>query len=56
MKTIEFDNIKFYVGQSAKENWNILDTAKSIKKDICGLIGGSDFSIFEWNNADLDEE
>ena len=27
MKEIEFNNIKFYVGQSAKENWELLSKA-----------------------------
>ena len=29
MKDCEFNNIKFYVGQSAKENWELLDIAKA---------------------------
>jgi len=28
MKEFEFENIKYYVGQNAKENWEILDIAK----------------------------
>jgi predicted ribosome quality control (RQC) complex YloA/Tae2 family protein len=32
MKEFEFNNIKFYVGQSATENWNLLDTALAIDK------------------------
>ena len=28
MKVLEFENIKYYVGQTAKENWDILDKAK----------------------------
>jgi predicted ribosome quality control (RQC) complex YloA/Tae2 family protein len=30
MKEFEFNNIKFYVGQSAIENWDLLDKAKAI--------------------------
>lgn len=30
MKEVEFNNIKFYIGQSAKENWDLLD--KTINK------------------------
>ena len=33
MKTVEFNNITFYVGQSAKENWEILDQAKTNNPD-----------------------
>ena len=29
MKVFEFCNIKYYVGQTAKENWDLLDKAKS---------------------------
>ena len=32
MKEFEFNNIKFYVGQSAKENWDLLDTSLAIDK------------------------
>jgi hypothetical protein len=32
MKEFEFNNIKFYVGQSAAENWDLLDNAKAIDK------------------------
>ena len=28
MKVFEFNNIKFYVGKSSKENWELLDKAK----------------------------
>ena len=30
MKEFEFNNIKFYVGQTATENWNLLDAALTI--------------------------
>ena len=33
MKDCEFNNIKFYVGQSAKENWELLDIAKAENED-----------------------
>ena len=29
MKEFEYNNITFYVGQSAKENWALLDNAKA---------------------------
>lgn len=29
MKVFEFEEIKFYVGRSAKENWELLDKAKA---------------------------
>ena len=29
MKKYEFNNIKFYVGESANDNWELLDTAKA---------------------------
>ena len=28
MKEFEFENIKYYVGRTAKENWELLDNAK----------------------------
>lgn len=28
MKVFEFENIKYYIGQTAKENWDILEIAK----------------------------
>jgi len=28
MKVFEFENIKYYLGQSARENWELLDTYK----------------------------
>ena len=34
MKIIEFNNIQFYVGQSAKENWELLDKAKKINQNF----------------------
>ena len=33
MKTNELNNIKYYVGQNARENWQILDTAMSINNN-----------------------
>ena len=33
MKIIEFNNIKFLVGQNAKENWKILDEANNINQN-----------------------
>jgi hypothetical protein len=32
MKEFDFNNIKFYVGQTATENWDLLDTALAIDK------------------------
>ena len=29
MKVFEYGNIKFYIGKSAKENWELLDKAKN---------------------------
>lgn len=29
MKLIEYNNIKFYIGKNAKENWELLDKAKN---------------------------
>uniref|UniRef100_A0A6C0AYK3 NFACT RNA-binding domain-containing protein n=1 Tax=viral metagenome TaxID=1070528 RepID=A0A6C0AYK3_9ZZZZ len=34
MKELEFNNVKFYVGQSAKENWQLLDKAKIENKNF----------------------
>jgi len=34
MKELEFNNIKFYVGQSGKENWHLLDNAKIENKNF----------------------
>jgi hypothetical protein len=28
MKIVEFNNVKYYVGQSAKENWKLFDDSK----------------------------
>ena len=33
MKTFEFENIKFLLGQNAQENWNILEEAQKINSD-----------------------
>ena len=33
MKTYEFENIKFLLGQNAEENWNILEEAQKINSD-----------------------
>jgi predicted ribosome quality control (RQC) complex YloA/Tae2 family protein len=33
MKTFEFENIKFLLGQNAQENWNILEKAEKINSD-----------------------
>ena len=33
MKTFEFENIKFLLGQNAEENWNILEEAQKINSD-----------------------
>lgn len=33
MKTINFNNINYVVGQNALENWNILDQANTINPD-----------------------
>jgi predicted ribosome quality control (RQC) complex YloA/Tae2 family protein len=33
MKLYDFNNIKFYVGKSAKENWLLLDNAKNINQN-----------------------
>ena len=33
MKTFEFENVKFLLGQNAEENWNILDEAQKINPD-----------------------
>ena len=33
MKIIEHNDIDFYLGQSAKDNWDMLDKAKSINQD-----------------------
>ena len=33
MKNYEFNNIIFHLGQSANENWNILDNAKNTNED-----------------------
>jgi len=33
MKSSNFNNIKFYIGQSASENWDLLDIAKSINPE-----------------------
>ena len=30
MKVTEFNNVKYYIGQSAKENWTLLDNSKKI--------------------------
>ncbi len=33
MKMIEYNEINFYIGQSAKDNWDMLDKAKNINQD-----------------------
>ena len=33
MKKIEYNEIIFYIGQNAQENWNILDTSKKLNPD-----------------------
>ena len=33
MKTFEFENIKFLLGQNAQENWDILEEAQKINSD-----------------------
>lgn len=33
MKIIEYNNIKYYVGENAKENWDILDQLKNINEN-----------------------
>ena len=33
MKTQDFNNVTYYIGQSAKDNWDILDKAKEINSD-----------------------
>lgn len=30
MKTVKYDNINFFIGENAVENWNLLDTSKNI--------------------------
>ena len=34
MKVFEFATVKFYVGQTAKENWELIDKAKSENQDF----------------------
>ena len=33
MKVVEFNNVKYYIGQSARENWQLLDDSKRINDD-----------------------
>ena len=40
MKTFEFENIKFLLGQNAQENWDILEEAQKINSNyIAGIAG-----------------
>ncbi len=34
MKTIEYKNINFFIGQNANENWNIFDESLKINNDF----------------------
>ena len=34
MKIKEFNNVKFYIGESAKENWQLLDDSKKINNNF----------------------
>ena len=33
MKLIKFNNIKFYIGENAKDNWELLDKSKEINEN-----------------------
>lgn len=33
MKCVEYNNVKFYIGQNAEENWNLLDNSKMINNE-----------------------
>jgi len=34
MKCIEYNNIKFYIGENAKDNWQLLDDSNMINKNF----------------------
>ena len=58
MKELEFNNVKFYVGQSAKENWDLLDNAKIQNKNYVWFHLNSFPSpyVFMWSSISNLEE
>ena len=58
MKELEFNNVKFYVGQSAKENWQLLDKAKIENKNFVWFHLNSFPSpyVFMWSSISNLEE
>ena len=55
MKVEEFNEIKYYVGRSAKENWKLLDDSKKINKDYIWFHLNSFASPYVIMYATIDE-
>lgn len=55
MKVSEFNNIKYYIGQNARENWQILDNALNINKNYVWFHLNSFASPYVIMYATLDE-
>ena len=55
MKVAEFNNIKYYVGKSAKENWQILDTTVAINNNYIWFHLDSFASPYVIMHATLEE-
>ena len=55
MKIEEFANVKYYIGRSAKENWQLLDDSKSINSDYIWFHLNSFASPYVIMHATIDE-